>query len=77
MMPFFNRTGLESVEVVGLDLDCGWAGLLALDRWAGDRITAGLVCRLWMQHSSAKTRKKVGRWGASPVAASIPKSVPP
>ena len=30
--------------------------------WAGDRIaTAGLDCRLWMWHSSAKTRKKKGR----------------
>ena len=31
MMPFFNRTGLEHVRVVGLDLDCWRAGLQALD----------------------------------------------
>ena len=30
MMPFFNRTGLECVGVVGPDLDCCWAGLQAL-----------------------------------------------
>ena len=30
MMPFFNRIGLESVGVVGQDLDCCWAGLQAL-----------------------------------------------
>ena len=30
MMPFFNRIGLESVEVVGPDLDCSWDGLQAL-----------------------------------------------
>ena len=30
MMPFFNRTGLERVGVVGPDLDCCWAGLQAL-----------------------------------------------
>ena len=29
MMLFFNRTGLERVEVVGLDLNCWWAGLQA------------------------------------------------
>ena len=30
MMPFFNRTGLEHVSVVGSDLDYCWAGLQAL-----------------------------------------------
>ena len=30
MMPFFNRTGLEHVGIVGPDLDCCWAGLQAL-----------------------------------------------
>ena len=30
MMPFFNRTELERVRVVGPDLDCYWAGLQAL-----------------------------------------------
>ena len=31
MMPFFNRTGLERVGVVGLDCNCHWAGLQAPD----------------------------------------------
>ena len=77
MMLFFNRTGLERIGVVGLDLDsyC-WAGLSALDRRAGDRITIGLVCRLWVWHSSAKTRKKVGWQGLRPFFAPMPKSVP-
>ena len=53
---------MERIGVVGLDLDsCCWVGLPALDRRAGDRTAAGLVCRLWVWHSSAKTRKKVGR----------------
>ena len=46
MMPFFNRTGLERVRVVRLDLDYCWTGLQAL-----------------VLLSSAKTRKKKGRWG--------------
>ena len=29
MMPFFNRTGLDRVRVVGPDLDCWRAGLQA------------------------------------------------
>ena len=29
MMPFFNRTGLELVGVVGPDLDCWRAGMQA------------------------------------------------
>ena len=48
MMPFFNWIGLERVGVVGPDLDRCWAGLQALDRRAGDRSMAGLVCRLWI-----------------------------
>ena len=46
MMPFFNWTGLERVGVVGQDLGLLWTGLKALDRRAGDRTAAGLVCRL-------------------------------
>ena len=34
-----------------------WAGAY-WGRWAGDRATAGLVCRFWMWHSSVKTREK-------------------
>ena len=30
MMSFFNRTRLERAGIVGPDLDCCWAGLLAL-----------------------------------------------
>ena len=48
MMPFFNRTGLERVGVVGPEPELLWTGLKALDRRDGDRTAAGLVCRLWM-----------------------------
>ena len=41
----------------------GWS---VLGSRAGDRTAAGLDCRLWMWHSSAKTRKKGGRWGLRP-----------
>ena len=75
MMFFFNRTGLERMGVIGPKPGLLWTGLKALDRRAGDRIAAGLVCRLWMYHSSAKTRKKKGLAGASPVVAPMPKSV--
>ena len=57
---FFNRTGLERVGVVGPDLDCCRAGLLALTFL-----------------SSTKNKKEEGPAGASPVAAPMPKSVPP
>ena len=63
---FFNRTGLERIGVVGLDLDNCWAGLRALDRRARDRTAAGLVRRLRMWHSSTKVIKKVGRRGLCP-----------
>ena len=67
MMLFFNRTGLERIGVIGLDLDsCCWAGMSALDSRAGDRTAARLVCRLRVWHSSIKTRKKVGRQGLRP-----------
>ena len=46
MMPFFNLTGLERVGVVGPEPGLLWIGLKALDCRAGDRIAAGLVCRL-------------------------------
>ena len=63
MMLFFNQTGLECIGVVGSEIGLllGWSA--ALDRQAGDMSAAGLVCRLWVWHSSAKTRKKVGRQG--------------
>ena len=63
---FFNRTGLERVRVVGPEPGLLWTGLKALDHRARDRTAAGLVYRLWMWHSSAKTRKKVGRLGLHP-----------
>ena len=63
---FFNRTGLERIGVVGLDLDSCWASLRALDRQAEDRIAARLVRRLFMWHSSTKARKNVGRRGLRP-----------
>ena len=46
MMHFFNRIGLERVGVVGPEPGLLWTGLKALDCRAGDRTTAGLVCRL-------------------------------
>ena len=77
MMLFFNRTGLECIRVIGLDLDsCCWAGLPALDYRAGYRTTTGLVCRLWGVALLYKNKKEGGSAGASPVAALIPKSVP-
>ena len=49
MLFFFNRIGLERVGVIGLNLDsCCWVGLPTLDRRAGDRTAAGLICRLWV-----------------------------
>ena len=35
MMPFFNRTGLERVGVVGPESGLLWISLKALDRRAG------------------------------------------
>ena len=64
---FFNRIGLERVGVVGSEPRLLWTGLKALDRRAGYRTTAGLVC---------KNKKEGGSAGASPVAAPMPKSVP-
>ena len=46
MMLFSTGTGLERVGIAGPDKDSCWAGLQALDRRAGDRIDAGLVCKL-------------------------------
>ena len=67
MMPFFNRTELECVGVVGPEPGLMWTGLKALDRRARDRTAAGLVCRLcaWLFYSK-RTRKKKGRQGLRP-----------
>ena len=59
MMPFFNRTGLERIGVVGPDLDWCWAGLQALD--------VALLCK--------KNKKEEGPAGASPLAAPMLKSI--
>ena len=59
MMPFFYRTGLERVGVVGPDLDCCWAGL-----------QAPCVALLYK-----KNKKEERPTGASPMAAPMPKSV--
>ena len=68
MMPFFNRTGLECIGVVGpeigllldwsVDSGCGASDLQSLNM--------ALLC---------KDKKKKGSAGASPVAAPMPKSV--
>ena len=64
MMPFFNRTGLERVGVVGPVPGLLWTGLQALDRQAGDGTAATLIGWLWIWRTSAKrTRKKKGRQG--------------
>ena len=41
MMPFFNRTGLERVGVVGPEPRLLWIGLKALDRRAGPGLLLG------------------------------------
>ena len=41
MIPFFNRTGLERVGVVGQELGLLWIGLKALDRRAGPGLQLG------------------------------------
>ena len=75
MMLFFNRTRLERVGVVGLDLDCCWAGLqapgssgLKLDCCSASLQTLGvaLLCKNIKEGGSAR---------ASPVTAPMPKSV--
>ena len=43
MMPFFNRTRLECVGVVGPETGLLWIGLKALDCRAGDRTAVVLV----------------------------------
>ena len=67
MMPFFNRTGLESVGVVGPEPGLLWTGLKALDRRARPGLllgwSAGSVCDSSMQK---RTRKKKDRQGLRP-----------
>ena len=68
MMPFFNRTWLEHIGVVGPDIGLllGWSA-------GSGCVTAGLkslnVALLY------KEKKKKGPARASPVAALMPKSV--
>ena len=45
MMHFSTGLGWSVSGIVGLDLESCWAGPRALDRRAGDRTAAGLVCR--------------------------------
>ena len=67
MMPFFNRTGLERVGVVGPEPGLLWTDLQALDRRAGDGTAAKLIGWLCMWRTSAKrTKKKKGRQGLRP-----------
>ena len=79
MMPFFNRTKLECVGVVGPEPGLLWIGLKALDRRAGDRTAAWLVgghrrCSECDTPLQRQVRKK-GPVGALPVSAPMPKSV--
>ena len=63
MMLFSTGLGWSMLGSLSRNPGCCWAGLPALDRRAGDRTAARLVCRLWIWHSSAKKKKKkkVGR----------------
>ena len=65
MMPFFNRTGLERLGVVGpeIGLLLGWSAGSGCDTSSLRSLDViPLDCGLWMRHFSAKTRKK-GRAG--------------
>ena len=64
MMPFFNRTGLEHIEVVGLLL--GWSAGSGCGATDLRSLNQALLC---------KDKKRKGPAGASPVAAPMPKSV--
>ena len=67
MLPFFNRTGLERVGVVGPELGLLWTDLQALDLRVGDGTAAKLIGWLWMWRTFAKrTRKKKGQQGLRP-----------
>ena len=68
MMPYFNRTGLERIGVVGpeIGLLLGWSagsGCAATDLQS---LNMALLC---------KDKKKKGSTGASLVAPSMPKSL--
>ena len=68
MMPFFNRTGLERVGVVGpeIGLGLGWSAGSGCDATDLQSLNRALLC---------KDKKKKGSAGASPVTAQMPKSV--
>ena len=68
MMPFFNRTGLEHVGVVGpeIRLLLGWSAGSRCDATDLRSLNLALLC---------KDKKKKGPAGASLVAAPMPKTV--
>ena len=68
MMPFFNRTGLERIGVIGpeIGLQLGWSA----DSGCGASGLQSLNGALLFND-----KKKKGPAGASPVASPMPKSV--
>ena len=68
MLPFFNRTGLEHIEVVGPEI-----GLLL--GWSAGSGCGATDLRSLNQALLCKDKKKKGLAGASPVAALMLKSV--
>ena len=68
MMPFFNRTGLERIVVVGPEI-----GLLL--GWSTGSGCGATDLRSLNQALLCKDKKKKGPLGASPVAVAMPKSV--
>ena len=68
MMHFFNRTGLERVGVIGLEIGplLGWSPGSGCDAIDLRSLNQALLC---------KDKKKKGSAGVSPVAAQMPKSV--
>ena len=68
MMPFFNRTGLERVGVIGpeIRLRLGWSAGSGCDATDLQFLNRALFC---------KDKKKKGPARASPLATPMPKSV--
>ena len=68
MMPFFNRTGLERIGVVRLEITLllGWSVGSGYCTAGLQFLNVALIC---------KDKKERGPAGASPVAAPMPKSI--
>ena len=68
MMPFYNRTGLERIGVVGLEIGLllGWSAGFGYGTAGLQSLDVALLC---------KDKRQRGSAGVSPVAAQMPKSV--